>query len=209
MGEVYRARDTRLDRTVAAKVLHSGFGSQPDARQRFEREARAVSNLNHPHICTLHDIGQQDSIDFLVMECLEGETLQSRLQKGPFSIEQTVRCGIEISSALAEAHGQGTLHRDVKPANIMITKNGASYWILVWRNFAVPIRAILLVRLLRPFPLIKPQKRTILGTVQNTCPLSNSKARRWTHAPTYSPWAWCCMKWLRVGELLQGLARLL
>jgi hypothetical protein len=124
MGEVYRARDTRLDRTVAIKVLHRGFGSQPDARQRFEREARVISSLNHPHICTLHDIGQQDSVDFLVMEYLEGNTLQSRLREGALPLPQAVRYGIEIADALAEAHMRGILHRDVKPANIMLTRNG-------------------------------------------------------------------------------------
>src|ERR1700693_5403163 len=96
MGEEYRARDTRLDRTVAVKILPGPLSSHPQAKQRFEREARAISSLNHPHICTLHDVGHQDGTDFLVMEFLEGETLADRLKKGPLSPEQLLRCGIEI-----------------------------------------------------------------------------------------------------------------
>src|SRR5574341_1007056 len=112
MGEVYRARDTRLDRTVAVKVLPAHVAGQPEVRQRFEREARAVSSLNHPHICTLYDIGQQDGIDFLVMEYLEGETLAVRLTKGPLPVAQAIRHAIEITDALAQAHRQGVFHRD-------------------------------------------------------------------------------------------------
>ncbi len=125
MGEVYRARDTRLDRTVAIKVLPSHLSADPERRQRFEREARAVSSLNHPHICTLHDIGHQEGIDFLVMEYLEGETLDHRLTKGPLPAEQVLRYGVEIADALYKAHRQGIIHRDLKPGNIMLTKSGA------------------------------------------------------------------------------------
>ncbi len=125
MGEVYRARDTRLDRTVAIKVLPEHVAANPEARQRFEREARAVSSLNHPHICVLHDIGQQDGVDFLVMEYLEGETLGARLAKGPLPVPQALRYGIEIADALAQAHRQGVFHRDLKPGNIMLTRAGA------------------------------------------------------------------------------------
>src|SRR5574341_255866 len=100
MGEVYRARDTRLDRTVAVKVLPAHVAGRPEVRQRFEREARAVSSLNHPHICTLYDIGQQDGIDFLVMEYLEGETLATRLTRGALPIEQVLQYGIEVADAL-------------------------------------------------------------------------------------------------------------
>ena len=124
MGEVYRAKDTRLDRTVALKVLPAHLAAEPDLRQRFEREARAVSSLNHPHICTLHDIGQQDGIDFLVMEHLEGETLGDRLVRGPLPTDQVLRYGAEIADALDKAHRQGIVHRDLKPGNIMITKSG-------------------------------------------------------------------------------------
>ncbi|MGI8785733.1 MAG: protein kinase domain-containing protein [Acidobacteriota bacterium] len=125
MGEVYRAKDTRLDRTVAIKVLPAHLSDDPERRQRLEREARAVSSLNHPHICTLHDIGHQDGVDFLVMEYLEGETLADRLAKGPLALDQVLRCGIEISAALERAHRQGITHRDLKPGNIMLTKSGA------------------------------------------------------------------------------------
>ena len=125
MGEVYRARDTRLDRIVAIKVLPSKIANHDDLRQRLEREARAISSLNHPHICTLFDVGHQDGIDFLVMEFLEGETLAERLRKGPLPLDQALRYAIEIASALDRAHRQGIVHRDLKPANIMLTKAGA------------------------------------------------------------------------------------
>jgi Tol biopolymer transport system component len=125
MGEVYRARDTRLERTVAIKVLPEHLLSNADAKQRFEREARAISSLNHPHICTLYDVGTQDGIDFLVMEYLEGQTLAVRLQKGGLPIEQVLKIGIEIADALDKAHRQGIVHRDLKPGNIMLTKSGA------------------------------------------------------------------------------------
>ncbi|HLV96191.1 MAG TPA: protein kinase, partial [Candidatus Acidoferrales bacterium] len=125
MGEVYRARDTRLGRDVAIKILPQHLTEKADARQRFEREARAVSSLNHAHICTLYDIGQQDGTDFLVMELLEGETLAKRLEKGPLPTAELLRIAIEISDALEKAHRQGILHRDLKPSNIMLTKSGA------------------------------------------------------------------------------------
>ena len=124
MGEVYKAKDTRLDRTVAIKVLPAHVASSPEARQRFEREARAVSSLNHPHICTLHDVGHQDGVDFLVLELLEGQTLADRLVKGPLPVDQALRHGIEIAGALAAAHRRGIVHRDLKPANIMLAKSG-------------------------------------------------------------------------------------
>jgi len=125
MGEVYRARDTRLDRTVAIKVLPSHLSASPEARQRFDREARAISSLNHPHICALYDVGHQEGMNFLVMEYLEGETLADRLQRGPLSLEQTLRTGIEIASALDRAHRQNLVHRDLKPANVMLVRSGA------------------------------------------------------------------------------------
>src|SRR5437868_13490040 len=125
MGEVYKARDTRLDRTVAIKVLPSHLSDTAELRERFEREARTISSLNHPNICTLHDIGQQDGIDFLVMEYLDGETLAQRLTKGPLPLDQALKCAIEIAGALDKAHRQGVTHRDLKPGNIMLTKAGA------------------------------------------------------------------------------------
>ena len=125
MGEVYRARDTRLGRDVAVKILPQHLSEKPDARQRFEREARAISSLNHPHICTLYDVGHQDGTDFLVMELLEGETLAKRLERGPLPTAELLRIGIEVCDALEKAHRQGILHRDLKPSNIMLTKSGA------------------------------------------------------------------------------------
>ena len=125
MGEVYKAKDTRLNRTVAIKVLPRHLSERADLRQRFEREARAIAGLNHAHICVLHDIGQENGIDFLVMEYLEGETLSKRLKKGPLPTEQVLRYAIEIASALDQAHRQGLIHRDLKPGNIMLTKSGA------------------------------------------------------------------------------------
>jgi len=124
MGEVYRARDTRLERTVAIKVLPAHLSSDPDRRERFDREARAISSLNHPHICTLHDVGHQDGTSYLVMEFLEGETLADRLHKGPLPIDVVLRYAIEIADALDAAHAAGIVHRDLKPANIFVTKRG-------------------------------------------------------------------------------------
>ena len=125
MGEVYRARDTRLDRSVAIKVLPSHPSDNAELRKRFEQEARAVSSLNHPHICTLHDIGHEDGIDFLVMEYIDGETLADRLKKGPLPLEQALKRVTEIADALDKAHRQRIVHRDLKPANIMFIKSGA------------------------------------------------------------------------------------
>jgi serine/threonine protein kinase len=124
MGEVYRAKDTRLGRTVAIKVLPAHFADDPERRERFEREARTIASLNHPHICTLYDIGHQDGIDFLVLEYLEGETLAQRLLKGPLPLEQVLQYAIEIADALDKAHRKGVTHRDLKPGNIMLTKTG-------------------------------------------------------------------------------------
>src|SRR5258708_38904736 len=125
MGEVYRARDTRLERDVAIKVLPANLSSDPNLRQRLEREAKAVSKLSHPHICTLYDIGHQDGVDFLVMELVEGETLEQRLTKGPLPPNQVLRIAAQVADALARAHKMGFVHRDLKPANVMLTKNGA------------------------------------------------------------------------------------
>ncbi len=125
MGEVYRARDTRLDRTVAVKILPSHLSSSPEAKQRFDREARTISSLSHPNVCQLFDVGSQDGTSFLVMEYLEGETLADRLRKGPLPLEQVLKYGIEICDGLEKAHKSGVIHRDLKPANIMLTKGGA------------------------------------------------------------------------------------
>jgi len=125
MGEVYRARDMRLGRDVAIKVLPSHLSSDPDLKARFEREAKAISALSHPHICHLYDIGSQDGTDYLVMELLEGETLADRLKRGPLPLKQALQYGIEIAEALEKAHAHGIVHRDLKPGNIMLTRSGA------------------------------------------------------------------------------------
>jgi len=124
MGEVYRARDTRLGRTVALKILLEHLSDRPEARERFEREARAISALNHPNICHLYDVGQQDGIMYLVMEYLEGETLAERLRKGQLPLDQVLKFGAEIAEGLEKAHRGGFTHRDLKPGNIMLTKSG-------------------------------------------------------------------------------------
>ncbi len=116
MGEVYKARDTRLDRTVAIKVLPEHVASDPDLQQRFEREAKTISSLNHPHICTLYDVGEHEGTTFLVMEYLEGDTLAQRLKKGALPLKQALQVAIEIADALDKAHQQGITHRDLKPA---------------------------------------------------------------------------------------------
>ncbi len=125
MGEVYRARDTRLGREVAIKVLPQHLSAHPEVRARFEREAKTVSSLNHPHICTLFDVGRQGDVDYLVMELVEGETLASRLLKGALPTADLLRIGSEIADALDRAHRAGVVHRDLKPGNIMLTKSGA------------------------------------------------------------------------------------
>jgi len=124
MGEVYKARDTRLERTVAIKVLPQHLSASAEVRQRFEREAKTISQLSHPHICSLYDVGNQDGVEFLVMEYLEGETLADRLARGPLPLEQTLRYGVETADALDKAHRQGIVHRDLKPGNVMLTKSG-------------------------------------------------------------------------------------
>ena len=125
MGEVYKARDTRLDRTVAIKILPEALTADPQFRDRFTREAKAIAALTHPHICTLYDVGHQDGIDFLVMEYLEGETLDTRLKKGALPLNEALNTAMQVASALDTAHRAGITHRDLKPGNIMLTKVGA------------------------------------------------------------------------------------
>ena len=125
MGEVYRARDNRLNRIVAIKILPDRHATKPELRERFDREARTVASLNHPHVCTLFDVGHQNGTDFLVMEYLEGETLAQRLTRGPLPLKETLRIATEVCEALEVAHRAAITHRDLKPANIMLTKSGA------------------------------------------------------------------------------------
>jgi serine/threonine protein kinase len=125
MGEVWRGRDTRLDRAVAVKILPAGFAEDGERRVRFEREARTISSLSHPHICTLFDVGREGDTHYLVMELLEGESLADRLARGPLPLDQVVKIGAQVADALDAAHRQGIVHRDLKPGNVMLTKAGA------------------------------------------------------------------------------------
>ena len=140
MGEVYRAKDTRLGRDVAVKILPREMSADSARKQRFEREAKTISGLNHPNICTLHDVGSQDGVDYLVMECVEGETLAKRLEKGPLPLEQVLKYGAQIADALDRAHRAGIVHRDLKPGNIMLTSTGAK---LLDFGLAKPTAALL------------------------------------------------------------------
>jgi Tol biopolymer transport system component len=170
MGEVYRARDTRLDRTVAIKVLRQHLADTAESRQRFEREAKAVSALNHPHICTLHDVGSQNGTDFLVMEYLEGETLAARSERGPLPLDQVLKIAVQVASALDKAHRQGIIHRDLKPGNIMLTKSGAKLLDFGLAKAAVPLTAgsALTAEATRNTPVT--QQGTIVGTFQYISP---------------------------------------
>jgi len=171
MGEVYKARDTRLDRIVAIKVLPAHLADSTELRERFEREARTIASLNHPHICTLYDIGRQDGTDFLVMEYLEGETLAMRLLKGPLPLDQVFRYAIEISDALDKAHRKSVTHRDVKPGNIMLTKNGSKlldFGLAKLKQAAAPAATPLSqLPTLTQNPTVQG---TILGTMQYMAP---------------------------------------
>src|SRR5690348_12133520 len=124
MGEVYKARDTRLNRMVAIKVLPAGLAGEPQRQERFRREARAISSLTHPHICALHDLGLSNGIDFLVLEYLDGETLAHRLLRGPLKFDDAVKTAAQIAEALDKAHRAGIVHRDLKPGNVMMTSGG-------------------------------------------------------------------------------------
>src|SRR5580692_9612986 len=170
MGEVYRARDTRLDRTVAVKILPAHLSSDPIRKQRFEREAKTISSLNHPHICVLHDVGQQDGIDYLVMECVEGETLAQRLERGPLPLEQVLKFGAQIADALDKAHRSGVVHRDLKPGNIMLTPTGAKLLDFGLAKPAVPLAsgATLTATSMRTTPMT--QEGTVVGTFQYMSP---------------------------------------
>jgi Tol biopolymer transport system component len=169
MGEVYRARDTRLERTVAVKVLPSSMSSSPEVRQRFEREAKTISQLSHPHICALYDVGREGETEYLVMELLEGETLSDRLAKGALSLDQTLRYGQQIADALDKAHRQGIVHRDLKPGNVMLTKSGVK---LLDFGLAKAIEPQAAKGSLTSLPTQQglTQEGTILGTFQYMAP---------------------------------------
>src|SRR6201998_3623275 len=170
MGEVYRARDTRLERIVAIKILPAHLADKVELRERFEREARTVASLNHPHICTLHDIGQQDGTDFLVMEYLEGETLAERLKKGPLPLDQVLQYAIEIADALDKAHRKGITHRDLKPGNIMLTKSGTKLLDFGLAKLKGPQVAVANLSALPTEGSNLTAQGTILGTLQYMAP---------------------------------------
>jgi len=171
MGEVYRARDTRLDRTVAIKILPAHLSQDAEAKERFDREARAISSLSHPNICHLYDVGQQGGASYLVMEYLDGETLADRLRKGPLPLQQVLKTGAEICEGLEKAHRNGVVHRDLKPSNIMLTKTGAK---LMDFGLAKPVVAAIgagsssasLATMSKPLTV----EGTILGTFQYMSP---------------------------------------
>jgi eukaryotic-like serine/threonine-protein kinase len=169
MGEVYRARDTRLDRTVAVKILPQQLSSDPIRKQRFEREAKTISHLNHPHICVLHDIGHQDGIDYLVMECVEGETLAKRLQKGPLALAQVLKLGAQIADALDKAHRSGVVHRDLKPGNIMLTPGGAKLLDFGLAKLVAPLASLVTLTATKQESPVT-QQGTIVGTFQYMSP---------------------------------------
>jgi len=169
MGEVWRARDTRLDRSVAIKVLPAEFATNAELRLRLEREAKTISQFNHPHICTLYDIGHENGHDYLVMEYLEGQTLADRIDRGPLPLEDVIRYGIEIASALERAHAAGIVHRDLKPANVMLTKSGTKlldFGLAKTQASVLAPQSSVLETEHRPLT----KEGTILGTVQYMAP---------------------------------------
>ncbi len=169
MGEVYKARDTRLDRTVAIKVLPDTLAADPQFRERFDREARAISQLTHPHICTLYDVSEHQGTAFLVMEYLDGETLADRLAKGALPLDQALQTAIEIASALETAHRAGIVHRDLKPGNIMLTKSGAKLLDFGLAKSA-PMTGSSNLSVLPTTPANLTAQGTILGTCQYMAP---------------------------------------
>jgi serine/threonine protein kinase len=194
MGEVYRARDTRLDRTVAIKVLPQANSADERRLERFRQEARAVSRLTHPNICTLHDVGEQDGTFFLVMEHLSGRTLANRLEEGPLPAPELLRLGIQMAEALHAAHREGVVHRDLKPANVMLTREGAKLL-----DFG-------LARL-----RLAEQEPGLPSTVSHwaRCPTwrrSSWRGGRRTRARTSSRWGWCSTRWPRAGGPSRGTA---
>jgi len=170
MGEVYRAKDKRLDRTVAIKVLPQELSNDPVRKQRFEREAKTISCLNHPHICTLHDIGSQDGLDYLVMECIEGETLAKRLEKGPLPLDQVLNYGAQIADALDKAHRAGIVHRDLKPGNIMLTSTGTKLLDFGLARPVAPSATLATLTMAAPAQAPVTQEGTIVGTFQYMSP---------------------------------------
>ena len=198
MGDVYRARDTRLHRTVAIKVLSSDLAGDPELRGRFEREARTIAALDHPHICAVYDVGDQDGVHYLVMPHLEGETLAQRLARAPrgLPLPEVLTIGRQIADALDKTHRAGITHRDLKPANIMLTKAGAKlldFGVAKLRP-ATPISTSGMTGLATA--TCGTASGTILGRCRTWRP-SNWKAETPTHGVTSGPWGRCSTKWRR------------
>jgi Tol biopolymer transport system component len=170
MGEVYRAKDTRLDRTVAIKVLPPQFSSDPTRKMRFEREAKTVSTLNHPNICSLFDVGSQDGVEFLVMECIEGESLAKRLERGAMPVDQVLRFGAELAAAIGTAHRGGVIHRDIKPGNVMLTKSGAKLLDFGLARPAAAAASLATMTATSASPSPVTEQGTIVGTFQYMSP---------------------------------------
>jgi eukaryotic-like serine/threonine-protein kinase len=170
MGEVYRAKDTRLDRTVAIKILPADISADPVAKQRFEREAKTISGLNHPNICVLHDVGSQDGVDYIVMECVEGETLAKRLEKGPLPLEQVLKFGAQMADGLEKAHRAGIVHRDLKPGNIMLTSSGAKLLDFGLAKPAAQSASFATLTAIAPAQSPVTREGTIVGTFQYMSP---------------------------------------
>jgi serine/threonine protein kinase len=199
MGEVYRARDTRLDRAVAVKILSPGVASSPDARQRFEREARTVSQLSHPHICALYDVGDEGAMEFLVMELLEGETLAERL-KGPLATDRTLRFGVQIADALDKAHRQGIIHRDLEPANVMVTKAGVKLLDFGLAKAAQPAAASDGQAVAETAFAGALTEEARFSARCSTCRPNSSKGGRPTRVATSLRSARCCSRWPPAGR---------
>jgi serine/threonine protein kinase len=170
MGEVYKARDTRLNRTVAIKILPESLASDPQFRERFDREARAISQLTHPHICTLYDVGEGVGTAFLVMEYLEGETLEQRLKKGAMPLDEALKIATQIADAFSASHRQGIVHRDLKPGNVMLTKDGAKLLDFGLAKTAAAGAAVPGLSMLPTTPAQLTAHGTILGTFQYMAP---------------------------------------
>src|SRR3954471_62012 len=170
MGEVYRARDTRLDRIVAIKVLPSQFAADPELRARFDREARSVSSLNHPHICALYDVGSESDSHFLVLEFLEGDTLAERIGRAPVPVDEALSIAMQVCDALDRAHRAGIVHRDLKPANVMLTKAGAKLLDFGLAKTAAPVVAVTGLSMMPTTPHGVTQQGAILGTFQYMAP---------------------------------------
>jgi serine/threonine protein kinase len=195
MGEVYKATDTRLNRTVAIKTLPEHLSGTPDRRQRFEREARAVSSLNHPHICALYDIGSQNGADYIVMEYLEGQTLAERLLNGPLPKIELLRSGMQIADALYKAHEQGIVHRDLKPANVFLTKNGVKlldFGLAKLQQAASAIPSGVSALPTKNAILLKKEPFSERFSIWRR---NSWRAGTPIIEPTSLRWEWCSMKW--------------